>query len=41
MFDAIYNTKLRYIQKQNELCVRTCDCTIVDEVDNLMIDTAS
>ena len=40
MFDAIQDTRLHFISKNGSRQSRTCDAVIVDEVDNLLIDTA-
>ena len=40
MFDAIQDTRLRFISRNGLRQPRICDAVIVDEVDNLLIDTA-
>ena len=40
MFDAIKDMKLRFISRNGSRHSRLCDAVIVDEVDNLLIDTA-
>ena len=40
MFDAIQDTRLRFISRNGIQQPRICDAVIVDEVDNLLIDTA-
>ena len=40
MFDAIQDTRLRFISINGLKQPRICDAVIVDEVDNLFIDTA-
>lgn len=38
--DELYNREHRYTTLNGKLCKRTCDVAIVDEVDNLFLDTA-
>lgn len=38
--DKLYNREHRYTVLNGKLCKRTCDVAIVDEVDNLFLDTA-
>ncbi|MCX7116183.1 MAG: hypothetical protein NTW08_09815 [Gammaproteobacteria bacterium] len=41
MRDGIYNRKFRFSLKEGQLVPRTADAVIVDEADNLFLDTAS